>query len=270
MEYELIPPGNHQRNQAKWAIQTFKTHFISILAGVNDQFPLSLWCYLLEPTELTLNLLRQSNRAPKILTFAHIHGHHNYMKKPFAPLGCAIHSHVKPDNRRSWDARANAGFNLRTSMEHHRCYRLYITKMQAMQLRDTVNFKHQCITNPTVSPESLIIAVAQQLTAALKGNIPGGNETMEGLTKVSKLFTRIAATKQEVAAAKAQLNKLQGQTPLLPRVAAPAPSVVATVPRVEVPEADCHVTPNDCHVGGKIVASPRPQTSPESMGIFQN
>ncbi len=128
MEYKLVPPGNHQRSQAKRAIQTFKGHFISILAGVNDRFPLSLWCYLLEPT---LNLLQQSNVAPKISAFAHVHGHHNYMKKPFAPLGCAIHSHVKPDNCRSWDARANASFNLGTSMEHNRCYRVYITKMQA-------------------------------------------------------------------------------------------------------------------------------------------
>jgi hypothetical protein len=67
---------------------------------------------------------------------------------------------------------------------------------------NTVNFKHQYITNPTVSPESLVIGAAQQSTAALRGNIPGGNEMMEGLTKVSKLFTRIAAAKQVVAAAK--------------------------------------------------------------------
>jgi hypothetical protein len=94
-------------------------HFISILAGVDNRFPLSLWCYLLEPTELTLNSLRQSNVAPKISAFAHVHGHHNYTKKPFAPLSCAIHSHVKPDDRRSWDARTNASFNLGMSMEHH-------------------------------------------------------------------------------------------------------------------------------------------------------
>ncbi len=96
---------------------------------------------------------------------------------------------------------------------------------------------------------------------------------MEGLTKVSKLFTRIAAAKQEVAAAKAQQNKLQAhpvawQTPLLPRVAAPAPRVVAIVTRVEVPKADCHVTLNDCRVGRNIVGSPRRQTSPDSMGKF--
>ncbi len=98
---------------------------------------------------------------------------------------------------------------------------------------------------------------------------------MEGLTKVSKLFTRIAAAKQEVAGAKAQWNKLRAhpaarQTPLLPRVAAPAPRVVATVPRVEVLEDDCHVTPNDCYVGGNIVASPRRRTSPQSNYISQD
>ncbi len=43
MQYKLVPLGNHQRNQAEWAIQTFKAHFILILAGVDDKFPLSLW-----------------------------------------------------------------------------------------------------------------------------------------------------------------------------------------------------------------------------------
>jgi hypothetical protein len=70
MEYKLVPPGNHQRNQAERAIQTFKVHFIFIFAGVNDRFPLSLWCYLLETMELSLNLLRQSNVAPKITAYS--------------------------------------------------------------------------------------------------------------------------------------------------------------------------------------------------------
>jgi hypothetical protein len=59
MDYKLIPPGQHRPNQAERAIQTFKAHFISILAGIDDKFPLLLWCHLLEPTELTLNLLCQ-------------------------------------------------------------------------------------------------------------------------------------------------------------------------------------------------------------------
>jgi hypothetical protein len=99
MEYELVPPGQHRQNQVERAIQTFKLHFISILAGVDDKFPLLLWCHLLKPTELTLNLLRQSQIAPNISAFAHLHGIHNYMRKPFAPIGCVIQTHVKPYDR---------------------------------------------------------------------------------------------------------------------------------------------------------------------------
>jgi hypothetical protein len=106
MEYELVPPGQHRRNQAERAIQTFKAHFISILAGVDDKFPLSLWCHLLEQTELTLNLLRQSRLAPNISAFTHVHGTHDYMRKPFALIGCTIQTHVKPDDRHTWDARS--------------------------------------------------------------------------------------------------------------------------------------------------------------------
>ncbi len=101
MIHELVPPDNHQSNLAERAIQTFKHHFISILSGVDDKFPLSLWCALLEQTELTVNLLRQSNVVPKISAFAHVHGQHDYMKKPFAPIGCAVQVHVKPGNRRT-------------------------------------------------------------------------------------------------------------------------------------------------------------------------
>jgi hypothetical protein len=36
IDYKLVPPGQHRQNQAEWAIQTFKAHFISILAGIED------------------------------------------------------------------------------------------------------------------------------------------------------------------------------------------------------------------------------------------
>jgi hypothetical protein len=174
IQFELVPPGNHRRNQAERAIQTCKAHFIAILAGVNDKFPLSLWCHLLEPTELTLNLLHQSKVVPKISAFAHVHGHHDYTKKPFAPLGCTIEADVKPDDRRTWDTRSDAGFSLGTSMEHCQCFQVYVTKTRATRISDTVHLKHQYITNLTVSPESHVVTAAQQLTTALQGNIPAG------------------------------------------------------------------------------------------------
>jgi hypothetical protein len=77
MKYKLVPPGNHKQNQAERVIQAFKVHFIAILAGDDNKFPLSLWCYLLEPTELTLNLLPQSKIVLKISACAHVHGPHD-------------------------------------------------------------------------------------------------------------------------------------------------------------------------------------------------
>ena len=194
-----------------------------------------------------MNLLRQSNVVPKISAFAHVHGQHDYMKKPFAPIGCAVQVHVKPGNRRTWDTHTEAGYNLGTSMEHHRCFKIYVSKTRATRVSDTVFFKHQYITNPVVSPESLVVAAAQQLTTALKGNIPAGNETAEALKKVSVLFTKIAEAKAKVAKAKEQRNRLRthldtcGAIPL-PRVAEQNPSVEMAIPRVdETPKADCRV-----------------------------
>ena len=243
MTYELVPPGQHRRNHAERAIQTFKLHFIAILAGVDDKFPLSLWCQLLEPAELTLNLLRQSLITPKVSAFAHVHGQHNFMRKPFAPIGCAIQTHVKPNDRRTWDTRLEPGFNLGTSMEHHCCFRVYVTRTRATRISDTIIFKHQYITNLTISPESHVVAAAQQLATALKGNIPAGNETAEALKKVSELFTKIAAAKQAAAVAKVQRNTLRVRMMThQPQVAVAPPRVHVQISRVaELPQADCRV-----------------------------
>ncbi len=202
MDYKLVPLGQPRQNQAERAIQTFKAHFISILAGVDNKFPLLLWCHLLEPTELTLNLLRQSRVAPKILALAHAHGTHDYIQKPFAPIGCAVQTRAKPDNHLSWDTRLEPGVNLGTSMEHHQCFRVYVTRTRATRISDTVIFKHQYITSTTISPESHVVAAAQQLVTSLQGNISAGNKTTEALTRVSKLFTKIASAKKEVTKAK--------------------------------------------------------------------
>jgi hypothetical protein len=212
IQFELGPPGNHRCNQAERAIQTFKVHFISILAGVDDKFPLSLWCHLLEPMELTLNLLCQSKVAPKISAFAHVHGPHDYMKKPFAPLGCAIQARVKPEDQKTWDTQSDARFSLSTLMQHHQCFQVYIMKTRATRISNTVFFKHQYITNPTVLPESHVVAAAQQLATALKGNIPAGNETAEALMKVSKLFTKIAAAKKQDSKGQGTMQQSQSNT----------------------------------------------------------
>ena len=65
-QYQLVPTNVHLSNAAERAIRTFKADFLSILAGLNLEFPKYMWDILLQQTELTLNLLRQATINPKI------------------------------------------------------------------------------------------------------------------------------------------------------------------------------------------------------------
>ena len=67
--YQLVPPNVHRRNVAERAIHTFKAHFLSILAGVDPNFPKYVWYNLLLQTELTSNLLRQATLNPIMSTW---------------------------------------------------------------------------------------------------------------------------------------------------------------------------------------------------------
>ena len=49
--YQLVPPNIHRRNIAERAMQTFKAHFLVILAGVDPEFPKFMWENLLVQTE---------------------------------------------------------------------------------------------------------------------------------------------------------------------------------------------------------------------------
>ena len=94
---ELVPPGCHRQSAAEVAIHNFKSHFLSVLAGVADDFPQNLWDRLLPQTEITLNLIWQSNAMPTISAYAHLSGPFDYNKMPLAPMGCEAQIHKKTD-----------------------------------------------------------------------------------------------------------------------------------------------------------------------------
>ena len=55
---ELAPPECNRRSLAEIGINQFKNHFLTILSGVNNSFPMYLWDKLSSQAELTLNLFR--------------------------------------------------------------------------------------------------------------------------------------------------------------------------------------------------------------------
>ena len=60
LNYQLVPPNIHRRNAAKRAIQTFKNHYVSVLATAGK----SKWDILIPQAEMTLSLLRPVRYNP--------------------------------------------------------------------------------------------------------------------------------------------------------------------------------------------------------------
>jgi len=169
MQLELVPPGCHRRNAAEVAIRNFKAHFLSILAGTADDFPNNLWDRLLPQTEITLNLLRQSNATPTVSAYAHMCGPFDYNKMPLAPMGCQVQVHEKTDKRGTWAYHSVDGWYLATSPEHYRTHRCHIKGTNRDRVSDTVQFQHKDITNPTITHHDKIMHALADCAKAIKG-----------------------------------------------------------------------------------------------------
>jgi hypothetical protein len=154
---QLVPPDTHRRNQAERAIQTFKAHFIAILAGVDPSFPMYLWDRLLPQAVLTLNLLRKATAVPTISAYQYVRGNFDYNRMPLAPLGCAVQMHESTERRKTWDVHSLNGWYLGTSDEHYRCHKIFCQKTRAERISDTVFFQHRYLTQPAVTPADAII-----------------------------------------------------------------------------------------------------------------
>ncbi|KAL7485100.1 hypothetical protein ACHAW6_012618, partial [Cyclotella cf. meneghiniana] len=168
MTLELVPPGCHCRDAAEVAIHNFKSHFLSVLAGVADDFPLKLWDKLLPQTEITLNLLQQSNATPTVSAYAHLNGPFDYNKMPLAPMGCRAHIHEKTDSRGTWAFHSVDRWYLSTSPEHYCMHGCHIKSTNSDRLSDTVQFCHKHIPNPSLTPADKLRAAVAACSQALK------------------------------------------------------------------------------------------------------
>ena len=96
MTFQRVPPDDHRCNIAENVIQTWKDHFDGVLSGTSRDFPLHLWCQVIQQMEQQLLLLRQFNINPKISAYAHVYGQHKYNDAPCVPIGMETLVHENP------------------------------------------------------------------------------------------------------------------------------------------------------------------------------
>ena len=92
---QLVPPDIHCRNKAEKMIRHFKNHFLSILAGVHEEFLSYLWDLLIPQAEVTINLLCQATLNPHISAWGYFNGPFDFNNTNLAPVGCKVLIHAK-------------------------------------------------------------------------------------------------------------------------------------------------------------------------------
>jgi hypothetical protein len=149
---------------------------------------MSLWDRLLPQTEITVNLLRQSNATPTVSAYAHLSGPFDYNKMPLAPMGCAVQIHEKTDKRGTWAYHSLDGWYIATSPEHYRTHTCHVKSTRSERLTDTVQFQHKNITNPTVTHADKIMKAIADCAQTIKSMQTEGNDIdMRQLSKLEEL-----------------------------------------------------------------------------------
>lgn len=195
VKYQLVPPHIHRRNAAERAIQTFKHHFLAILASCDPDFPISEWDRLLYQAELTLNLNRNSRCNPKLSSAAYLFGNFDFNATPLAPPGTKVQVQVKTGQRGSWSYHAVDGWYIGPAPDHYRCVQCYIPSTRSVRISDTVTFFPKVVPFPSVTLDDFLRQATSDILFILQNppSIPSltcGDDTKNAIVQIAKLFHR--------------------------------------------------------------------------------
>ena len=151
-------------------IRNFKAHLLSMLAGVDPQFPVTHWDLLLHQAEITINVLCASQIDPAESAWEFMCGPFNYNVTPLGPPGCRIIIHAKGTIRRTRDFKGIECFYIGPAMNHYRCYTLLRNKTQAIVVSDNIIFWHHTLNLTVLTAEDCIIHCLRAPTTAFRAN----------------------------------------------------------------------------------------------------
>jgi hypothetical protein len=166
MAYHLVPPDNKRTNTAERAIQTFKRHFVSVLASTHPAFPINHWPELLPQAEMTLNMMRP---YADLLTISAYNGAqrepYDFLSHPIAPCGTLIVAHNP--RRETWDNFGTVGFHLGPSLEHYRSYRCLTSDSDEIRISDNIILYPAPLVLSGASRFDQLLSLARQLQLSM-------------------------------------------------------------------------------------------------------
>ena len=165
---QYTPPDMHRANPAERSIQTWKACMKSTMASVPSDFPIALWCRMIEQVDLSVNIIRKCRQNPLLSAWTAMEGEFHFDATPIAPPGTEMMMHDKPNRRKTWGYNAKKAWYLGPCLRHYRSVRGMLPSTKGERITDTFRFRHHAIDIPNLTPADRILEAAKQLDNAIQ------------------------------------------------------------------------------------------------------
>ncbi len=194
IQYRFVPPFTKRSNKAEPAIQTFKRHFIAILAGTHPSLTINFWHELIPQAEITLNMIRAFADQPNISAYHGIHRKpYDFLSYPLAPCGTLVLLHNS--FRKKWDNFGHIGFYLGPAASHYRSYRCMVQETNSIRIFDSIILFPAPLVEPGASRFDQLLAVTERIYAAAEAT--STNDSRAQLFEALALLRTFLASDQE-------------------------------------------------------------------------
>jgi hypothetical protein len=232
--------------------------------------PLQLWDEFLPQAELTLNMLRFSQRNPNKSANQEIYGSFDFNKTPLSLLGTKALIYDDPASRASWAPHATDGFYVGPASHHYRCLRFYIPSTRRFCSSDTWRLHPTHCQIPVTSQHDLSIAAAADILQSLGGTVPTTTTAKIKHIRAIQKMTAIMARQRAPAMPPAQ--RVVEPTPRMATTSnnITAPNIIRNMPRIHQRQTrnnnPFHILADDDDTVDTVVASNcTPRIPPPSL-----
>jgi hypothetical protein len=133
-------------------------------------------------------MLHQAIVTPTVSAYTYLWGQHDYNANPFAPLGCKVEAHIKPDVRETWASHTASRYYIGNAWEHYRCHQVYISSTKRERKCDNVFFHHKYLTMPTITPADALIKATNNLCNVISNKLPKNSVRADAVEQLMEIY----------------------------------------------------------------------------------
>jgi hypothetical protein len=156
-----LPSHTKRFSKTERATQTFKRHFIFILAGTHPSFPINFWHELIPQAEITLNMMHAFNDQPNVSAWC-----------------------------KTSDNFGHIGFYLGPAASHYRAHRCMVQETNLIRISDSIILNPAPLVVPGVSRFDQLLALTDNIYATAEN--PSANDSraqpLEALALLLRTF----------------------------------------------------------------------------------